>query len=244
MVERPAAPIASDPGTPAGLDYGVPIGRQDGLRHAHYPVQVLVRSRRHLFQIAFARDAVGRAGPIGDGWLLQAGADGLVVMGRTESALRAALEHVRHLFRVDVHKDAAREEDAAHEDVWRCHGTNNDDPADRGRNDGGLDDGPVRIRRVAGEPPCEPIMQVLVRVPRPLRHAILHDLAKRDAWAVRVNARLAPVTISACVRLADAIGYEARVERIAAGMAEVKMRLSHYAPARDGLAAFAPGPDV
>ena len=219
------APFRHDHVAPLDEAYGAPIGRRDGLRHAGHPVQMLVRSRRHALQRAFAREAIARAGRHGDGWILQAGGDGLVVIGRTESALRAALEHVRHRY-LDEARDAGSTDPGWH---------------DGGLDDGGLDDGPVRIRRVAGEPPCEPVMQVLVRVPRPLRHAILRDLAERGAWSVRVNTRLAPETISACVRLADSVGYEARVERIAAGMAQVKMRLSHYAPEPDRLAAGATG---
>lgn len=174
--------------------YGPPEGRWAELAHWTHPVQQRVRSRTHLFQLAFAREAVARLGESFSDCVFEPHSDGLRVLGRHEAALRAPIARIAELYdrRIDV-----------------------DAPA---------------VRLCPGTPACEPVMTMLVRVPRHLSRAVSRDLADRGARAAWVELERAHVVVHAQARLAVLLGYPDEVERITGGMAEVCMRLSHYEP--------------
>lgn len=179
----------------ADAGYGPPAARRTELPHWTYPVEQCLRSRTHLFQQAFAREAIERIGDAFDERVVfDARCDGLQMVGRNEAVLRLAAERIAESYhrRVDI--------------------------------------GPARVRLCAGEPVCEPVMIVLVRVPRHLSRAIVRDLGGLGARAIRVEADPVGVTVCAQARQADLMGYHDRVERLAGDRVEVCMHLSHYEP--------------
>lgn len=181
--------------------YGPPEGRWTGLAHWTHPLQQRVRSRTHLFQLAFAREAAGRIGESAGDCVLEPRRDGLLVLGRHEALLRAPIRQIVELYHRRVDVDAPR------------------------------------VRHCPGEPPCEPVMALLVRTSRPLLPAVTRDLARRGARAVRTRLEQGCILVHAQARLSDLLGYQSMLERLSAGAAEVCMRLSHYEPM-----AFSPDP--
>lgn len=77
-------------------------GGDDGLRHAAFPVQQLVRSRTHAFQLAFAREAITRLGEPAESRLYEPSYKGLRILGTDEPALAEPLGSIRGWYGSDA----------------------------------------------------------------------------------------------------------------------------------------------
>ena len=102
-----------------------------------------------------------------------------------------------------------------------------------------LDVGEPRIRYRDDPEPAEPIMWVIIDVPRPhmallranllRRRAVLRDCEARDGIAADGRARLC-----AHVPLAELLGYDAELGLLCGTDVRLDMRFSHYAPLHGG----------
>jgi len=77
-------------------------GTEDGPRYAAYPVQQLIRSRVHAFQLTFAAEAAARLGEPGKAALYESTYKGLRILGLTEVALAGPARAVEKWYGADV----------------------------------------------------------------------------------------------------------------------------------------------
>ena len=74
----------------------------EGPRYAAYPVQQLVRSRAHAFQLAFAHEAIARLGEPAEELLYEPSYKGLRILGLDEPALAGPVAAVREWYGSNV----------------------------------------------------------------------------------------------------------------------------------------------
>jgi hypothetical protein len=74
-------------------------GQDDGPRYAAFPVQQLVRSHVHAFQLAFAHEAIARLGDSAEDVVYKPSYKGLRIFGLTEMALPVPGEGDRQVVR-------------------------------------------------------------------------------------------------------------------------------------------------
>jgi len=74
-------------------------GQDDGPRYAAFPVQQLVRSHVHAFQVAFAHEAIARLGDSAEDVVYKPSYKGLRIFGLTEMALPVPGEGDRQVVR-------------------------------------------------------------------------------------------------------------------------------------------------
>lgn len=77
-------------------------GGDEGPRYAAYPVQQLVRSRAHAFQLAFAHEAITRLGEPAEELLYEPSYKGLRILGLDEPALVRPSAAVREWYGSNV----------------------------------------------------------------------------------------------------------------------------------------------
>jgi hypothetical protein len=93
-----------------------------------------------------------------------------------------------------------------------------------------LDVDAPEVRIWPGRPPREPLMTLLLRVPRRVSGAVRADLLRRGAWSIRVTQGHYDTVLRCEARLATLLGYHRWLPRCAGEAAELFMRLSRYAP--------------
>lgn len=102
---------------------------------------------------------------------------------------------------------------------------------------GGVVIEPPRVRYQLGQVVQEPVMSLIVRVPRRFAVAVRKDLLRRGAEVVTIDFNPREATVRAQAAQAELLGYAAWLEAKTGGEGEVCMWLSHYAPLGHG-----PGP--